>query len=378
MFSDFKIMPEAYYAILLYSNNKKSELPLDPANISDFTIIWDYNDLCVEGYVIFNDTQKITELLPPHNGICFKVSLKDHFNIKFERVFKVTKIDRDFEGQSVATIKFELVDEYYNMFANTFISKGYNNVKSTDVIKDIFSTKSDLISTPLNIIIKDTPKNTYENYVIQGNKNLLYLLNNMQKFDDLLIINTRKGIVIMPTDNIGKLAPDLSKVVKFSPTQTQEYSPYSVKDFTLIQGDMLTQNAILPPSITYQVDSKRITKEEHNTKISHGKSGLKTSLTINDKDGIQGIKIFPYLHNIVDSIYNTEILESSAININVAGMFNHNLMCKVSFDANSSIETLKSKMPYVTGEYFITKIIDHISSGNVFTQTITLGRIGSV
>lgn len=39
MFSDFKIMPEAYYAIFLYSNNKKSELPLDPANISDLSRI---------------------------------------------------------------------------------------------------------------------------------------------------------------------------------------------------------------------------------------------------------------------------------------------------------------------------------------------------
>lgn len=376
MYSSFTNLPEAYYAILLYSNGKKTEIPIDPANISDCTFIWDYNDLCVEGYVIFNDTQKVTELLPPHNGICFKASLKDYFGVKFERVFKVTKIDRDFNGQSVGTIKFELVDEYYNMLANTFISKGYSNVKSTDVIKDIL-TSSDLISTPLTITVKDTPKNTYENYVVQGDKNLLYVLNNMQKFDDLLIINARKGIVVMPTDSIGSLAPDLSNIVKFSPTQTQEYSPYAVKNFKILQGDMLVQNAMLPSCVTYQVDTKKITKEEHSTKISHEKSGLKTTLTLDDSSGIKGKKIFPYLHNIVDSIYNTEILESSAIEIEVAGLFNHNIMCKVSFNANSSIESFKAKMPYITGEYFITRIIDHISSGNVFSQTITLGRIGS-
>ena len=94
------------------------------------------------------------------------------------------------------------------------------------------------------------------------------------------------------------------------------------------------------------------------------------------KDGTEGLKIYPYKHSIFEGIYNTRLLESSSLGIEVNGMFSHNLLQKVKFDSNSTIEKLKGKMPFVNGTYYITKIIDRIIGGSIFGQYITISRAG--
>ena len=87
MFSEYCKIPEAYFAVVLGTSNP-SEIALDPANVKNLSIIYDINNLCIEGSIVFNDTQKIMDFIPPDNRILLKMFCKDYFGVSIIKYFK--------------------------------------------------------------------------------------------------------------------------------------------------------------------------------------------------------------------------------------------------------------------------------------------------
>lgn len=373
MTSNYTQLQEYKVSLLLTPKGKKTEIFLDVADITDCVIIWDYSIFLVEGYILYKDSAKYLEFIPPTNDIKIKIYGKDKVGITFERIFTVTSINKDLSDSKFVGSKIEFMDEYSNMINNTYISKGYNNKNATEIINDILQT-SPLITTPLKVISpnKDLPK--YENYVIMGNKSLAANINNLENQDNAILINQRKHISFIKTDKLGELTPDVSNGIVFSNDPQYENTPFFASNVQINYSNNLNNNIVLQDSVSYQVDTKKIIIKQHTTKESHKNLNLDTKVALSG--GFNGKKIFAYSNNIMDRLYNLYSLMDASITVETAGNFSVNLLQKVSYKSNSTVEKVKGKMPYITGQYYVTKIIDRIQGGN-FNQLITLGRIGA-
>ena len=375
MITDFNQLKEAKFSIYLTDKGKELELELDAANVADFAISWDYSDILVQGYILFEDVFQYTEIIPVGNGFNLKISLKDFFGNEFNKTFVVTKVTKQMQGQSSKLIaKLDFVNIYYNMLANTFLSKGFENKKSTEILEDILKTGEKLLPDSSKIEVVKSDEEPIKQYVVKGSQSLLKELRQIQAEYNLLTVSNRSSITILPTNKISSCSPDFTGISVFSPNPTYEYSPFFVKTFDILGNNSFNHNIILPKCKTFNVTNKKITKKEHSDETAHSNLGLSSTLTM--KDGTEGLKIYPYKHSIFEGIYNTRLLESSSLGIEVNGMFSHNLLQKVKFDSNSTIEKLKGKMPFVNGTYYITKIIDRIIGGSIFGQYITISRAG--
>ena len=375
MNTDFGQIRDSQFKLYINEQGSSAELPIDSANVADFVIMWDYSNILVQGYILYEDMFQHIELLPPGNGLHLKVKITDAFSVVFERTFRIINISKQMKGQSSkAVVKLEFVDEYYNMLVNTFVSKGFKDKSATEIIEEVLKDGEKLISTPLNLVnIKS--ENKIPEYVVKGSQSLLKEIRQIQSENNLIISQGRKTLLICPTDKLGTIAPDLTGTTVFSTNQTDENSPFFVRNFDVGSNNSFNHNLILPKCKTYQCDGKNITTQEHSDEESHKTIGLGSKLSV--KEGTAGeAKIYPWRHDVFSSIYNTRILESSQIKIEVNGCFVHSLLQKVKFQSNSTVEKIRAKMPYVNGTYFITKIMDRLMGGRQFGQFITLGRIG--
>lgn len=368
-------MQEASYNIVITDGNStKNKMQIDPGDIHFFSILWDINEICVEGFITFRDSVKVTEMIPPNAGLRLEVSMKDSIGGSFEFIFVVTKIEKDLSNGSNIEVKMSLIDEYFNYFVNTYKSKGFKNKKASDIAKELVENpESGLISKKVDVKVVNSEKE-YENFVIPSNKSLLAFLYNIEKFDNMMCIRNRSSFVVAPKNKISSLAPDMSSKCLFTANPTQLQSPLFCYSFNVVGSDKMRENMVLAKTKSYSLDSKKIEVNEHfigktASELSLNTTPLSTTIT-------KGVRTSYLDKNIMDSIFTSGTIQQNSIEIRVNGMFFNKLLNKVGFDTNSTMQGYKEKMPFINGDYYITKIYDIIENGMSFTQHITLSRVG--
>lgn len=368
-------MQEASYNIMVTNGSSiNNKLQLDPGDVHFFSILWDINEICVEGFITFRDTLKITEMIPPNAGLRLEVSFKDSIGGKFNFVFVVTKMEKDFSNGSNIEVKMSLVDEYFNYFVNTYKSKGFSNKKASAIAKELVENpESGFISKQAEVKVIDSEKE-YENYAIPSNKSLLAFLYNIEKFDNLICLRNRQSFVIAPKNKISSLAPDMSSKCLFTANPSQLQNPLFCYSFKINASNKMKENMFLAKTKSYSLEDKKIEVNEHFIGKTSSELSLNTtplSMTIT-----KGARTSYLDKNIMDSIFTSATIQQNSIEIKVNGMFFNSLLNKVGFDTNSTMQGYSEKMPFINGEYYITKIYDIIENGMSFTQHITLSRVG--
>lgn len=355
---------------------------IDPANIVDAQFTWDANDMCVEGYVLFDDVYRVSEMLPPVNTILFRMSGTDFSGMTYEEKFVITRIEKQYSNNRKMSVMIELIDTAYYYLGNTYVSKGYNNIRIDQIAKDIVSNRSIFPNGITQKLINFYPtNNTYENMVIPTERPFTAFIKQKELTDGFSFYQSRKEIVMLSHDKIETHLPDIygnGEGIKFTFDDVDDtINPFKIKTLRFIPSDNLLFNAVLPDTMVYQFDQSNMSNPDVRIKdvgrFSKTLGDDSTLLSMNSTTGFKRLEATN--HDSIDRFYKFKLLENYLIEITVSGMFAYELLWKVGLELKSTIDGHKNMMPYVNGGYTILKIVDKYQ-GTSFNQIITLGRVG--
>lgn len=385
--SHFDSLKQVGYYFSYYVNGVEKTIPMEHANVVDVQINWDSTDTCVEGYCLFNDAYRLTEILPPMSNIFFKIKAYDfswngsdlNGNAVYEEEFVITRMERQFSNTKNLTVKIDFIDKLYFGMANTFIGRGYNNKKSTEVIKDMVSSYfSDATKRKLNFYESEV---THDNLAIPQNKPFIAFIKAKELRDGFSFVQSRYSAYTISHNHIENYLPDLyqgGKGVKFIYDEYDtEMTPFKIKTIKFLSADNLMFNALLPDTIAYEFDQGNMSKPKTALldvgAVSKTVGDTSVLSKLNSTKGFRRLEVTN--QDSISRFYKFKLLETTLIEITVSGMFFYELLWKVGLDLKSTIQGYKGKMPYVNGNYHILKIVDKFNGTN-FNQVITLGRVG--
>lgn len=390
--SHFDSLKQVGYYFSYFVEGKEKQIALEHANVVDVQINWDVNELCVEGYVIFNDTYRTTEIMPPMVDIFFKIKASDftfdgkNNNSKstYEETFIITKMSREISNNKNLIVRVDFIDRLYFYMANTYLGKGYNNKKSTEVIESILTNKEgfgdigNISKRTLNINHSDI---VYDGIVIPQHQPLTAFIKSKELKDGFSFFQSRYSINSLSHNKLNAYLPDLyqkGKGIVFTYDDNDaEYNPYKIKTIKFLTADTFMLNVLMPDCIAYEFNQDNMSNPNKAfMNIANLAQDLDDSSTLTRLKATRGFR--RTLVTNMDSIqrfYKFKLLENTLIEITVSGMFFYELFWKVGIDLKSTIDGYKGKMPHVNGGYRILRIIDKFSGTN-FNQVITLGRVG--
>jgi hypothetical protein len=258
---DNSLLKEVSYFISVYEPEERN-FALLAENVLDVQLTWTVSDIMVEGYAIFNDTTRISEVLPPLPSMYFKIVAKDRFDATFEQRFIITRIDKSYDNGQIASVRFELVDEYYFYFTNLYISKGYKNKTITEIIYDItrhpvLSQRFDVMKNagklkPINVF---KSKEVYSEFVIPQNRSFANFIYNRELIDGFCYVHSRNNITLVNYDMIGKATNLSEQGLKLTSSHiNKHFSPFEIRGFNVVTMDRLTSNTVFPTTRLYSFD----------------------------------------------------------------------------------------------------------------------------
>lgn len=371
-----------YYIAYVDNTGIEKTFPIEAGNMADIQINWDSTELYVEGYCLFNDQMKLTEMLPATTNFYFKIKVSDFTKSVYEEEFIITRIERQLSNNKNLTVKFTFVDRVYYYLANTFVSRGYNDVTSTDVIKDIIEDKKlfpkGLTRKTLNF--NKSPV-VYSELVIPTNKPFVAFIKAKELRDGFSLIQSRSALTTISHEHLESYLPDLygdGKGIKFVYDNVMdEMNPFKIKNIKFLSSDNLLFNATLPDCVSYEFKqgdmSKPIVMINDVGTYSNSIGDTSTLLSLNSTTGFRRVEVTS--QDSIKRFYKFKLLETTLIEITVTGMFFYQLLWKVGLDLKTTADGYQGKMPYVNGAWHILKIVDKYSGTN-FNQVITLGRVG--
>lgn len=375
--NSFNKLKESRYFIGYRGSSGDKLFPLDSSEVYDATIIWDINDMSVEGYILFQDTMKIMEVLPPHSSMFLQFKITDLAGNKFQHSFVVTKISKELQNVNNTIIKIEFIDEYYFMMSNMYLSKGFKNIKFSKVLKETLENKQHTkgnIFQPKPCNFSNT-KQEYESLLLPGNKSLISFVYHRELLDSCLFFQTRNNLVLINSNEIYSNSVKLSEGLKFVSEDMNTGSPFEIRGLKVLYMDKLNYNTFLPDSISYESSAIGKTITKHQINVFDSKKDIGDSSVLVQLNSTIGNKLSENSKNINKRIYDIKLNDGVIIEIDVSGLFIYNLLYTVSLNVYSSMEHIKKFMPYISGEYTITKIVDRLEKG-FFTQRLTLSRPG--
>jgi hypothetical protein len=378
--SDFNKLKEHKYYLGYHAidNNKKvidKLFPLDSADVFDTMIVWNINDMSVEGYVLFQDSVKLLEILPPHSSMFFRIEATDFTGVTFKHSFVITRITKEIQNVNNPIIKLEFIDEYYYSMSNTYISKAYSKSTFSSALKSIIEKdiKSNIFyEKPCHFSNTTT---VYPSLVVPGNKSIISFLYQRELLDDCLFFQTRNNLVLINSNEVYSNAVKLKDTLVFVSSNADIGNPFEIRGLKILYMDKLNYNTFLPNSAVYESDPT--TKSIYKTLVDVGtcKSIIGDSSTLLQLNSTSGVKNVDSSINVYSRLYNIKLNEIAVVELDVNGSFMYNLLFNVSLNVGSNIESFKKYMPYINGEYTITKIIDRMEKGH-FTQKLILSRPG--
>lgn len=383
--SHYDALKQVGYYFSYTVDGKEEAIKIEHANIADLQINWNSTELFVDGYLIFKDTFRLTEVLPPVTNIYFKIKAYDFTwnntddgSSKYEESFIITRIERQLSANKDLTVRIDFLDKLYYYLSNTYVGKGYNSIKSTDVIKDILQEIPITPNRKLNILSSNVE---YDNLVIPQNKPFVSFIKAKELSDGFSFIQSRYTLSTISHGIMNKAFPSLYKNgegLKFVYDDiNNEANPFKIKTIKFLSSDNLLFNVALPDCISYEFNqgdmSKPIRKIKDVGGFSESIGDSSTLVKINSTIGFKRIEVSH--QDGIDRFYKFKLLETSLIEITVSGMFFYELFYKVGLELKSTIPGMKTQMPYVNGTYHILKIVDKFNGTN-FNQIITLGRVG--
>jgi hypothetical protein len=372
-----------YY--IAYKDNKGVEqtFPIEASEMGDLQINWDSNELYVEGYCLFNDIKRYTEILPAVTNFYFKIKAQDFAQNTYEEEFIITRMERQLSGNKNLSVRITFIDRVYYYLGNTFVSKGYKNTTSTAIIKDIINdTKlfpKGLTRKTLNFFDSNV---VYPELAIPTNKSFVAFIKTKEIRDGFSLIQSRKALTTISHNHLGeKYLPDYygdGKGIKFTYDDVaDEMNPFKIKNIKFLTTDNLLFNAALPDCVSYVFDQGNMSNLSYLKNdvgvYSNSIGDTSTLLAINSTTGFKRMEVTS--QDSIKRFYKFKLLETSLIEITVAGQFFYELLWKVGLDLKSTADGFQGRMPHVNVAWHIIKIIDKYNGTN-FNQVITLGRVG--
>jgi hypothetical protein len=305
----------------------------------------------------------------------FRIEATDFTGVTFKHSFVITRITKEIQNVNNPIIKLEFIDEYYYSMSNTYMSKAYSNTTFSSALDSIIEkhiTNKVFYKKPCHF---SKTKAKYTSLVIPGNKSIISFLYQRELLDDCLFFQTRNNLVLINSDEVHSKAVKLKDTLVFVSSDVNMGNPFEIRGLKILYMDKLNYNTFLPNSAVYE--SNPTTKSIYKTIVDVGtcKAIIGDSSKLLQLNSTSGVKHADHSSKVYARLYNIKLNEIAVVELDVNGSFMYNLLFNVSLNIGSNIESFKKYMPYINGEYTITKIIDRIEKGH-FTQKLTLSRPG--
>lgn len=386
--SEESLLSKITYSIGYQGKSDDIFIPLNTPDMYDCQVTWDINTMYVDGYAIFEDKVGIIAGIPHSSTMLFKIDAVDIFNVKSEKVFNIISVEQHKADVFSTGLRIEFVDPVYFYMINSYVGRGYSNVKTSSIIKE-YLTDPKLVGNinrhfPKVINITDT-KIVHENLIVPVHKPFLAFMYSREIYDSFLFYHTRFGINVSDVDsihtNIVRLV-DGTKGAVFKLYDNNKpltmNDPFIIYDLKVLSQDTLNNCVNLPNTVVQSFDySNKVVSDTVITQYDIAKVVDPDSklLTFAPTGGIKTIEMFNT--DAIKRIFTTNILENVIIEIQVKGSLAYNLLFKVGVDIPGYLvkEHSQNYNFLLSGEYTIIKIVDKYKNGHLI-QHLTLARVG--
>jgi hypothetical protein len=375
----------------LTSNGVKVEgKPLVTQDIVDCQITWDIRTNYADGYIVLFDKYSTLSELFAHKSMKFNIKAKDSLDVEFSHTFSVTSITSEYSIMSKSAVKIEFVDMYYNYFNSLFYSKGYSNVTTDVIIKDMLTCPLSPFSLTKSTVFSKT-KLVHENIVVPAHRSFANFIANREILDGFSFIQARNHIFLLNAEDLNnsRKIPSMANVkngakVIFTDMQNDHKAlPFQVKTLKRLYIDNFSTNSILPV-IQENIFDYKTKCIKYNTNINkkapayYKKNLVDISTYMSGALSTYGAKINEvYSSNTNDKFYSFKLLENSMFEITTDGSFILDIMQVVALDLDTLRYDVKLKATESNGLYYVVRVVDKFQ-GNHFNQIVTLGRAGYI
>lgn len=341
----------------------KEQIDLDASKIFEIAVRYACNRGYVSGYLKLQDTLSIFEFIGPYNYVFFRLIATDCLGLEYDAVYSLTRIEK--QNSNDGTIIYcEFIDEFAYVLHSTYISAGYKNSSTPEILagtyKKLLDSNTFIHGKAFEVVGSDFTK--HEALVIPGNKSLFSWMMHRGNIDNFVIINDRGSISILSSDDLwSKSKPTKLKLEKTLKAST----PFTIRDISIIQ-DSTDLTLHYPNELYISTESNKIKTVEN--KINN----LNSSIILPECNSQIGIKNTTCDNKAKYNLKSADITKLS-ITLN-AGAFCYSLLQKINIEI-PSLQLKGFTKPLLNGEYIITAIEDRITAG-VLNQTLTLSRPG--
>lgn len=351
----------------------------DPSNIYDITIEYNYTSTSIVGILRMKDVGRTLYLLG-QSIVALPLIIEgiDCFNIKQTSVFMVTYFNRTSTDTGEELVTIEFIDEWTYIMNNTFISKGFNNTNSAEVLGNItkeFRDNKKFLEKKALYVDKDLEK--IENLIVPGNLSLLQWCNFREHIEGFELLNSRNSITFIKAIDIWKKAKSIKATLRKS---LFEVSPFTFINMTFNLNNIHTNSIPATNFIKFKdEDIKNPEEIKISSKDIFDKLGLNTTFVGIGDTLMYGDKYYGRYTNSsnLEKLYINKILSTNFVEVKLSvGSYIYGLGQKINLESPKVVGgTDSKKAPDIDGEYLIAGIID-IYKGANFYQTLHLMRAG--
>ena len=319
--------------------------------------------------ITIKDTFDLTNNSLIYHGSTIRIYAKDQFDDVFDMYFIITNVQKELYNNKYYTLTFEMKDEISYSLENTYLSKGFKDVKLADILKEYL----DFLSLDYELEFDESEELSV---VVPSDRNFIDSFNYLCKINNFKFYQTSSKLMLKSKDNL--LPSNLEKIVDVFTNRTKnKYYMYYIGDISAKINnyrsftDVPDTNFIYYNSDTKEVVSNLVKTDDYLAEVSLSDFDMSEQIKTN------GTKIKTlnfYNEDYIKHMYCDSLINNNTIEIVVPGRYSEiDLFKKITLVLSGSIFTEESILDgekFLSGDYVITEMYDRIVADKFFKKLV--------